>query len=118
MCDKCLHVICFGPEAQCLNTPTAFSDNAIYERRDVWFICPLCHQDGDHKAKKPSPYYVCSTLQSKVTTVGLTAILRASIFQAMVALQIRPRLGHPGNLSLDLQLKFMAAHSSFHDRNS
>ncbi len=112
MCDKCSRAICVGPDAQCLRPV-----NLEYKNVNVSFMCPPCHQDGDRKTKNPSPYYVCmfDTLTHLTTNVRLTTLKRASMLSQ--PLQIRPRLGHLGNLSMNLQLKFVAVHSSFHDQN-
>ena len=44
-----------GPsDGECLGLPV----KPGFDRDDVLFMCPPCHQEGDHIAKRPSPYYV------------------------------------------------------------
>ncbi|KAH9016703.1 hypothetical protein EDB85DRAFT_1898010 [Lactarius pseudohatsudake] len=52
-CDKCSRAICIGSGSQCLGLPVT----SRYKDRDILFICPPCHQDGDRKEREPRPYY-------------------------------------------------------------
>lgn len=51
----CSRAMCIGPSnGDCLGLP----EEESFEREDVLFMCPPCHQESDRMAKKPSPYYV------------------------------------------------------------
>src|SRR6201996_2673773 len=56
---KCSCTICIGPGTECLAPPV----DSHFIGPDILFICLPCHQDKDHKAKQPSPYFVSSISQ-------------------------------------------------------
>jgi hypothetical protein len=61
LCDECSRSICIGSNTQCLGLPKTQESTLHYKDPAVLFVCPPCHQDGDRKAKEPSPYYVRPT---------------------------------------------------------
>ncbi|KAH8976386.1 hypothetical protein EDB86DRAFT_2841066 [Lactarius hatsudake] len=62
-CDNCSRAICIGSGSQCLGLPVT----SRYKDRDILFICPPCHQDGDRKERKPRPYYALVPPQLRLT---------------------------------------------------
>ena len=89
MCDgaKCSRAICIGPNAQCLGLPV----DLRFEDPDVLFFCPPCHQDNNRKKNTPTPYYVCSTLDTshQFFTYKLSRASMSS--QVLILIWIRPK---------------------------